>query len=233
MTSKVARGETAAKNLRPAWHRALSALVGATGARALIDKMIGLEPIQWLRVIQQQEIQSWLDELPAEDLDVLEISGDEWRDARPWKTHRTANFPAFDVCDQPLKERFDLIIADQVFEHLDRPYRAAGNVLSMLRPGGRFLISTPFLVRVHEFPIDCTRWTEDGLRHFLGEAGFPLDRIKTGSWGNRACVKANFSCWMGYRSRFHSLRNEPNFPITVWAMATRDSPSPSTTENSR
>jgi hypothetical protein len=198
MTSKVARGETAGQNLRPAWHRALSALVGATGTRALIERMIGLEPIQWSRVIQQQEIQSWLDELPAEELDVLEISGDEWRDARPWKTHRTA-----------------------------------GNVLSMLRPGGRFLISTPFLVRVHEFPIDCTRWTEDGLRHFLGEAGFPLDRIKTGSWGNRACVKANFSCWMGYRSRFHSLRNEPNFPITVWAMATSDSPSDSTTENSR
>ena len=129
MNSKVARGETAAKNLRPAWHRALSALVGATGARALIEKMIGLEPIQWLRVIQQQEIQSWLDELPAEDLDVLEISGDEWRDARPWKTHRTANFPAFDVCDQPLEERFDLIIADQVFEHLDRPPRAVDRKL--------------------------------------------------------------------------------------------------------
>ena len=233
MSSKVARGETADQNLRPAWHRALSALVEATGARALIDRMIGLELIQWLRVFQQQEIQSWLDELPAEDFDVLKISGDEWRDARPWKMHRTANFPAFDVCDQTLEERFDLIIADQVFEHLNRPSRAAGNVLSMLRPGGRFLISTPFLVWVHQFPIDCTRWIEDGLRHFLGEAGFPLECIKTRSWGNRACVKENFSFWMGYRSRFHSLRNEPNFPITVWAMATRDSPSPLTTENSR
>ncbi|MDG2021477.1 MAG: methyltransferase domain-containing protein [Phycisphaerales bacterium] len=220
MKLRVDRAEAEGRNRRPAWHRGVAHLVDLLGVRRMADRLTGLDPIQWGRVIQQQEIQSWLDTLPAEELEVLEISGDEWRDARPWHSHRMECFPAFDVCDQPLSTRFDLIIADQVFEHLARPYRAAGNVLSMLKPGGRFLISTPFLVRVHRFPIDCTRWTEDGLRNFLGEAGFPLEGITTGSWGNRACVKANFTRWTSYRSRLHSLRDEPDFPVHVWAMAT-------------
>ena len=64
-------------------------------------------------------------------------------------------------------ESFDLIIAEQVFEHLKWPYRAAKNVYRMLRPGGSFLITTPFLVRCHEMPDDCTRWTDTELKNFL------------------------------------------------------------------
>jgi hypothetical protein len=67
--------------------------------------------------------------------------------------------------------------------------------------------------------VDCSRWTETGLQYFLAEAGFDLDGIKTGSWGNRACVKANFTAWARYRSRLHSLRNERAYPVVVWALA--------------
>ena len=220
MSPGVDRAEVEDRNRRPAWHRGLGRLIDLVGFRRLVDRLTGFEPVHWSRVVQRKEIQAWLDSLPAEEIDVLEISGNEWRDARPWRSHRMENFPAFDICDEPLSEKFDLIIADQVFEHLARPYRAAGNVRAMLRPGGRFLISTPFLVRVHRFPIDGTRWTEEGLRNFLVEAGFPTERIVTGSWGNRACVKSQFTRWTAYRSRLHSLRNEPDFPVNVWAMVT-------------
>ena len=71
----------------------------------------------------------------------------------------------------PLDDTFDLIIAEQVFEHLLWPYRAARNVHRMLRPGGSFLITTPFLVKIHPVPNDCSRWTETGMKHLLAEAG--------------------------------------------------------------
>ena len=89
----------------------------------------------------------------------------------------------------------------------------------MLRAGGYFLVSTPFLVRIHDYPVDCTRWTEIGLKYFLAECGFALDGIQTGSWGNRACVKANFGGWVRYRRRLHNLKNEPDVPYHVWALA--------------
>src|SRR5690606_20941245 len=99
------------------------------------------------------------------------------------------------------------------------PYRATKHVLEMLEPGGYFMISVPFLVRVHGYPIDCTRWTDLGLKHLLAECGFPIEDIQTGSWGNRSSVRANFRYWWSYIPWLHSLRNEQNFPHVVWALA--------------
>ena len=117
-----------------------------------------------------------------------------------------------------LDREFDLIIADQVFEHLPWPMRAGRNVYQMLRPGGYFIIATPFLVRVHDVPIDCSRWTKQGLSYLLQECGFQEQDIKLDAWGNRKCLKANLFKWRRY-GWYRSLANEPNFPIMVWAIA--------------
>ena len=159
-----------------------------------------------------------LRELRPQGLDALEISaGTAWRHLG-FRSFTEANYPQFDICRDVLDQRFDLIIADQVFEHLLWPYRAARNVHTMLKPGGCFLVTVPFLIRIHREPEDCTRWTETGLRHFLAECGFPLQTTRTASWGNRACVMANFRHW-SRRGWFGSLRNEPDFPVAVWALA--------------
>jgi SAM-dependent methyltransferase len=157
-----------------------------------------------------------------QNLDTLEISaGDRWRDI-PFRKYRTLDYPEHDICaaslDPTLDEAFDLIIADQVFEHLLWPYRAARNVFRMLKPGGRFMIMTPFLIRVHEVPYDCSRWTETGMRHFLAECGFPLETTETASWGNASALKASLVSWgrVGWQK---NLKNDPRFPITVWAVA--------------
>ena len=160
-----------------------------------------------------------LESLGPQDLDALEISGETWGQRLAFRSFRSTNFPDFDVCEQRVPDTFDLIIADQVFEHLLWPYRAARNVRSMLRPGGRFLLTTPFLIKVHDTPTDCSRWTETGIRYFLAECGFELGKITTSSWGNRGCVIANFEHWPIYRPEAHSLANEPDFPVVVWAMA--------------
>jgi len=172
----------------------------------------------WARTVMYRECFRLVRELDPSQLDVLEISASRVWKPLGFKSYAEANYPEFDVCGMTLPERFDLIIADQVFEHLLWPYRAGRNVHSMLRAGGHFLVTTPFLIKVHEVPVDCSRWTELGMKHFLAECGFPLDRIRTGSWGNRACVKANFRRW-ARRGWFKSLANEPEFPVSVWALA--------------
>lgn len=172
----------------------------------------------WARTVLYQECFKLVKELHPEGLDVLEISsGNIWQ-SFGFKSFTEANFPEFDVCSMTLPNQFDLVIADQVFEHLLWPYRAGKNVYEMTKPGGYFLITTPFLIKVHQVPVDCSRWTELGLKHFLAECGFPIEKIQTGSWGNRACVKANFNSW-ARRGWFKSLVNEPDFPVSVWAIA--------------
>jgi len=172
----------------------------------------------WARTVMYRECFKMVRELEPSRLEVLEVSaGQVWR-ALGFKSFTEVNFPVFDLCSMTLPKTFDLIIADQVFEHLLWPYRAGKNAHAMLKSGGYVLITTPFLIKVHEVPVDCSRWTELGLKHLLAECGFPIGNIRTGSWGNRACIKANFGGW-ARRGWFRSLANEPEFPVSVWALA--------------
>jgi SAM-dependent methyltransferase len=186
-----------------------------------LKKRLGIRDQQWCRVISDLEAERFVRTLPHSSLEVLELSpGSERWKRFGFKSYRSTFFPDYDLCAGPLqREAFDLVIAEQVLEHVHWPYRAVRNVLQMLRPDGWFLVSTPFLLRVHDYPDDCSRWTETGIRHLLMEGGFPGATIRTGSWGNRACVRANFHRFASWIPWWHSLRNEPLFPIVVWAFA--------------
>lgn len=174
---------------------------------------------QWLRVVMNERTKALIQRHVPASARVLEVSGDSWRGFEGFGEYRCVFYPEYDVCEAPLEEHFDLVIAEQVFEHLAWPYKAGRNVFNMLRPGGFFLITTPFLLRIHEHPLDCTRWSATGIRYFLAECGFSLDKVQSDSWGNRACVRGNFRRWLPYVRAYHSLANEPSFPISVWALA--------------
>jgi hypothetical protein len=190
--------------------------------RTTVKWLLDEQHEHWGKVVMNRDTRRMVESLQPSRLKVLEISGVVWGKWMQFKDYRSVWYPDYDVCASALPETFDLIIAEQVFEHLLWPYRAGRHIYHMLNPGGHALITTPFLVRVHHAPVDCSRWTELGLKHLLAECGFPLEQIHTGAWGNRACVKANLNRrlkWKFYRPRLHSLRNEPHFPIHVWALA--------------
>jgi SAM-dependent methyltransferase len=176
----------------------------------------------WARAVMDRETARLVDGLKPRALDALEISGGAWRTRAKFRSYRSVQFPEFDVCAGPLDQSFDIIIAEQVFEHLLWPYRAGRNVHAMLRPGGYFLVTTPFLIRIHDAPIDCTRWSVTGIRYFLAECGFALEQITAASWGNRACVEGNFLEWPTFDPWRHSLENEDEFPVVVWALAKKE-----------
>jgi SAM-dependent methyltransferase len=197
------------------------ALSNIQSVRAI--ELPGTQPIHWGRVVMNEATNQLVSQLNTESLKVLEISGQDWIGRFNYKSYQSVTYPDFDICSDKLGETFDLIIAEQVFEHLLYPYKAARNIYSMLDAGGHLLITTPFLIKVHEEPFDCTRWTETGMKYFLSECGFQLDNIITGSWGNRACVKSNLYRWTNFNKWIHSLKNEPDFPLVVWVMAKRQS----------
>ncbi|MGE3623114.1 MAG: class I SAM-dependent methyltransferase [Bdellovibrionales bacterium] len=174
----------------------------------------------WCRVVMNAETLRLIQGIQPEQKDVLEISGMAWRNMVPFKSYQSVAYPHIDICAAPLEgKKFDLVIAEQVFEHLQYPYRAGRNIYSMLNPGGYLLLTTPFMIKVHKSPLDCTRWTEDGLRFLMEECGFPLDRMTSGSWGNRMCIIGNFAAWPEYVPGVHPIDNEPEFPMVVWLLA--------------
>lgn len=189
-----------------------------TGLAERAARVVGYDKTHITRTVAYRMLDAWLDRQPCSEMSAMEIAaGWKWRQ-RQWRSFTEMNWPDYDICNDVLDRQFDIVIADNVWEHLLHPYRAARHVLAMLKPGGVFVNITPFLIRYHPIPSDCTRWTELGMRNFLIDAGFAAEGLETGSWGNKAAVMANFHRWgrTGWR---RALPNDPNFPVTVWAIA--------------
>ena len=71
-----------------------------------------------------------------------------------------------DVANVPLSGACaDCIICTEVLEHLPNPAACVNEAYRMLKPGGVFMASVPFLYPVHADPFDYQRFTADGLRH--------------------------------------------------------------------
>ena len=177
---------------------------------------------QWQRLVMNRSVDAYLRRLGPQRLRAAEISGAN-HGGLPWREHVSLEHPAFDVC-APVEEpgRFDVVICEQVLEHVPDPWGAARNLHELCAPGGHVIVSTPFLIKLHELGVydmrDYWRFTPRGLRTLLEQAGLELEAVE--SWGNRQCVTANLSRWTAYR-RWHSLADNPDTPVQVWAFARR------------
>lgn len=175
---------------------------------------------QWQRVTLNHAVRRHIGSLDPPTKTAAEISG-EAQAGHPWKSFTSLNYPEFDLC-APLGDQgtFDVVICEQVIEHVADPLRAAENLRGLCSRGGHVIVSTPFLVRIHELPMfglkDYWRFTPRGLRTLLEHAGLTV--VEIGSWGNRGCIIGNFDRWPAYR-RWLSLRNEPDLAVQVWAFA--------------
>jgi SAM-dependent methyltransferase len=192
--------------------------------RARLGRAIGYDRRDWARIVMYESIDSFVCGFDRQSTRVLAISSRQHFEWLGFDHFSTVQFPAFDVCRDRLDQYFDLVIADQVFEHLKYPYRATRNVRAMLAPGGWFLMATPFLIRIHREPLDCSRWSKEGMAYFLEECGFAPENIQTFQWGNRRWISAHMRHATSWPQRGFtgSLRNEENFPVVVWGVAQKE-----------
>ncbi len=180
------------------------------------------------RVYMQKKSRILIRTLEPAGLDAVEISG-TWGKPLGFRTYRSLFYPAHDICQGPLQEdgagiTCDIVLANQVWEHLDRPYAAIRHVREMLRPGGYFWLAVPFFVPYHAAPVDCSRWSARGLANLLIEAGFSEDNVVADQWGNRAAGLRNLvGRWPPVLDRDHDdLSNDEHFPICAWALAQKE-----------
>jgi SAM-dependent methyltransferase len=83
-----------------------------------------------------------------------------------------------DACDSAYVDRnpqfrnkFDVIYSNNVFEHFERPWIAADNLVQLLKLGGIVITIVPFAQRYHESPGDYFRYTHKGVESLFMAAG--------------------------------------------------------------
>lgn len=72
---------------------------------------------------------------------------------------------------------FDIVLCSEVMEHIAEPKLLLQEIYRVLNPGGRLILTTPFLVPLHEEPHDFYRYTKYGLRYLLEDAGLHVVSI--------------------------------------------------------
>jgi len=80
--------------------------------------------------------------------------------------------------------RFDCIISSEVFEHVFNIEDIVLELNRVLKRGGIMLLTIPFAYPKHCEPHDFRRWTMEGVRVLLGNAGFEIveGRTSSGYW---------------------------------------------------
>ncbi len=88
-------------------------------------------------------------------------------------------------------ESADMVLSNQVIEHLREPGEALREMSRILKSGGTAIVSAPHIWGIHEEPEDYFRFTPYGLRHLAEKAGFQV-----------ASIEALAGFWVTFGSRF-------------------------------
>lgn len=62
---------------------------------------------------------------------------------------------------------YELVLLNEVLEHLHTPQKAIDEIHRVLKPGGLLLLTTRFIFPLHSSPIDYYRYTKYGLQHLM------------------------------------------------------------------
>ena len=69
-------------------------------------------------------------------------------------------------------DEYDSILCNQVLEHVFNPDEFLSEIKRVLKPGGRLLLTVPFVWDEHEQPNDYARYSSFGLKALIDKNGF-------------------------------------------------------------
>lgn len=95
---------------------------------------------------------------------------------------------------------FNITIADQVLEHVHRPWVAAEELWRITKPGGLCIVTTPFMYPLHFCPTDCWRISPQGY-----ETIFPAEKwhsYRLNWWGNMEVLNWEYRENQGFKGRW-------------------------------
>ena len=73
-----------------------------------------------------------------------------------------------DICKFDFEDlKFDVIVMSEVLEHVRAPHEALANIYASLKKGGKLVLTTPFMLPIHDRPYDYYRFTRYGLEFLL------------------------------------------------------------------
>jgi SAM-dependent methyltransferase len=182
--------------------RAMTHLAPVAGGGRLLDVGCGTKPYRSLFVV---------DEYIGLEYDTpgnrAEKSAELWYDG--------GRFPCADAS-------FDIVLCNQVLEHVFEPGVFLAEIARVLKPGGRLLLTVPFVWDEHEQPHDFARYTRFGLQHLLGKAGMTVVTHHTTLAGGRSLAqlltamlhkRLTRSCW---KWLYHPLSTAIAFPANIF-----------------
>lgn len=88
-----------------------------------------------------RDIESILTRLGPSGLSAVEISGCS-RAAMGWGSFRSTEYPEFDLLAPTSIGTFDVVICEQVLEHVTDPWQAMRSLVDLCAPGGRIVVGT-------------------------------------------------------------------------------------------
>ncbi len=102
-------------------------------------------------------------------------------------------------------DSFDNAFGTEVLEHCPEPEVVLKEVYRVLKPGGLFFFTVPFLWNLHEVPNDEYRYTPFALKRHLSNSGFDTVTLKAmGGW--HASMAQMLGLWVRRSEMSHKKR---------------------------
>jgi len=172
---------------------------------------------QWCRIVMNRRVSEYLSGLGI-GLTAIEVSGDT-HENRAWKDYRSTDFRTFDLCNPPaVLDQYDVVICEQVLEHVVDPWKAVQTLHDLAKPGGHLVIGLPFLCAIHGRE-EYWRFTQTGITQLLEGVGLVVDEVD--SWGDAATVKGHARRFPPHRPWRKLHAHDPARPVVIWVLAHR------------
>ena len=173
--------------------------IGAAIGYRLQGKILGISGIE--------NLERWIDRSNSQLVDV-------------W-------FPLVDMQKLPFPcEEFDVVISDQVIQHLPNPWLAIQESFRVLKKGGLAIHTTSFWNPIFNYPKDYCRFSPEALLALCPEG---IEVIECGGWGNRVAmmlmlIRDPFFRFMRIPDRpgirnWLATYNDKRYPIHTWIVA--------------